>query len=202
MQIILMERVDNLGQMGDVVDVKAGYARNFLLPRHKALRATKANIEYFESRRKDIEATNLEKRKEAEAVSTKIDGASCTLIRQAGESGQLYGSVSPRDIVASLAEQGYTVDRTQIRLDRPIKELGIHEVRVALHPEVNVTVSVNVARTDEEALRQVSDATEAELEAEQFFESEEVARQALEEIEEAEAANPDGEEIDEDEDRA
>lgn len=188
MEIILLERIENLGQMGDVVTVKNGYARNFLLPQHKALRATKANMDYFEGQRKEIEANNLEKRKDAEAVAKKLEGTSCTLIRQAGESGQLYGSVNVRDIAHALGEQGYTVERQQVRLDSPIKALGLYEVRIKLHPEVDITVSVNVARSDEEAVRQATPAEIAEAEAEAFFESEEVAKQALEEIEEAEAA--------------
>lgn len=188
MEIILLERVENLGQMGDVVTVKNGFARNYLLPQHKALRATKANIQRFEGERQEIEARNIEKRKEAEGVARKMEGANCTLIRQAGDSGQLYGSVSARDVMAALQEAGYTVEKGQVRLDRPIKTLGIHDVRVALHPEVYITVTVNVARSDEEAVRQATATDEAFAEAEQFFESEEIARQALEEIEGAEEA--------------
>jgi large subunit ribosomal protein L9 len=200
MEIILLERVENLGQMGDVVKVKNGFARNFLLPQKKALRATKGNLEHFETQRKEIEARNLEKRKEAEAVAGKMDGAACTLIRQAGDSGQLYGSVSARDVMAALQEAGYSVERGQVRLDRPIKTLGIHDVRVALHPEVYITVSVNVARSDAEAERQASGEDEAAAEAEKFFESEEIARQALEEIEGAEGES--AEETDEEEEQA
>lgn len=202
MEIILLERVENLGQMGDVVKVKNGFARNFLLPQKKALRATKSNIGHFESQRKEIEARNLEKRKEAETVATRMEGASCKLIRQAGDSGQLYGSVSARDVMAALQEAGYSVERGQVRLDRPIKTLGIHEVRVALHPEVYIAVSVNVARSDAEAELQASGEEEAIAEAEKYFESEEIARQALEEIEEAEGEDEFGEDEAEEEDKA
>jgi len=188
MEIILLERVENLGQMGDVVQVRPGYARNYLLPQRKALRATPENMAHFESRRKEIEARNLEKRKEAEAVAARMVDVRCTIIRQAGESGQLYGSVTVRDIADALNEQGYTVERQQVRLDKPIKALGLYDVRIKLHPEVDVTVSVNIARSDEEAIRQATPTEVAEAEAETFFESEELARQALEEIEEAEAA--------------
>jgi large subunit ribosomal protein L9 len=151
MEIILLERVEKLGQMGDVVRVRDGYGRNFLIPQGKALRATKANLAEFQSRRAQLEAANLERRQEAEAVAGKVQGRSVTIIRQAGESGQLYGSVSARDIVAAFAEDGLNLERQQIRLDAPLKALGIHEVRVALHPEVQVTVTVNVARSAEEA---------------------------------------------------
>jgi large subunit ribosomal protein L9 len=151
MEVILLERVEKLGQMGDVVNVKNGYARNFLLPRKKALRATKSNISYFETQRKDLEARNLENRAEAEAVAGKMEGAKVILIRQAGETGQLYGSVSARDIAISLTEDGYKVERSQVVLDRPIKILGLHEIRVVLHPEVSQLIEANVARSPEEA---------------------------------------------------
>lgn len=153
MQIILLERVGRLGQMGDVVKVRDGYARNFLLPKGKALRATKANMAHFETRRAQLEAENLEQKSEAEAVAAKLDGKSFMALRQASEGGQLYGSVSTRDIAEAVTEGGFSVMRTQIGLDRAIKTLGQHEVRVMLHPEVFVTVMINVARTVEEAER-------------------------------------------------
>lgn len=156
MQLILMERVAKLGQMGDVVKVRDGYARNFLLPQGKALRATKANMERFESERVHLEARNLERRGEAESVATKMDGTALIVVRQAGETGQLYGSVSPRDIADDLTEKGFAVTRSQINLNNPIKAIGLHDVEVSLHPEVQVMVSVNVARSLDEAERQAA----------------------------------------------
>lgn len=150
-QVILLERVENLGQMGDVVKVKQGYARNFLLPQKKALRATKDNVSYFESRRAQLEADNLSRKSEAESVSAKMDKARIIVVRQAGESGQLYGSVSARDIADGLTASGYTVEKRQVVIDRPIKTIGIHAVRVVLHPEVSVGVFVNVGQSEEEA---------------------------------------------------
>jgi large subunit ribosomal protein L9 len=154
MQVILLERIGRLGQMGDVVKVRDGYARNFLLPKGKALRATKDNMVRFEKERVQLEARNLELKKEADAVSTKLAGKSFVAIRSASDTGQLYGSVSTRDISDIITEGGYSIERTQVLLDRPIKMLGLHEVRVSLHPEVEVKVAVNVARTAEEAERQ------------------------------------------------
>jgi large subunit ribosomal protein L9 len=154
MQIILLERIGRLGQMGDVVRVKDGYARNFLLPRGKALRATKDNMVRFERERHQLEARNLELKRDAEAVSGKLIGLSFVVLRQAGDGGQLYGSVSTRDIADLVTAGGFTVARNQILLDRPIKNLGLHDVRVSLHAEVEVKVIVNVARTEEEAQRQ------------------------------------------------
>jgi large subunit ribosomal protein L9 len=151
MDVILLERVHNLGQIGDVVKVKAGFARNFLLPQRKALRATEANRTKFESQRAQIEASNLEKRGEAEKIRGKIEGLKVVLIRQAGETGQLFGSVNARDIADAVTAAGFTVDRRQVILDRPIKTLGLHPVRVALHPEVIVSVTANVAKSTEEA---------------------------------------------------
>jgi large subunit ribosomal protein L9 len=151
MDVILLERVHNLGQIGDVVKVKAGFARNFLLPQRKALRATEANRAKFESQRAQIEASNLEKRGEAEKIRGKIEGLKVVLIRQAGETGQLFGSVNARDIADAVTAAGFTVDRRQVILDRPIKTLGLHPVRVALHPEVIVSVTANVAKSTEEA---------------------------------------------------
>jgi large subunit ribosomal protein L9 len=151
MDVILLERIEKLGQMGDVVKVKPGFARNYLLPQKKALRATEANKARFTQQRAQLEATNLERRQEAEAISGKVDGLKVVLVRQAGETGQLYGSVSPRDIAEAVSAAGVSVERRQILMDRPIKMLGLHPVRVALHPEVIVTVTANVAKSAEEA---------------------------------------------------
>ncbi|HVV66055.1 MAG TPA: 50S ribosomal protein L9 [Rhizomicrobium sp.] len=153
MQVILLERVEKLGQMGDEVRVKDGFARNYLLPQKKALRANKTNREYFQAQRAQLEARNLERKSEAEKVSTKLDGQSFTLLRQAGDRGQLYGSVSPRDIAEAITAGGFSVSRTQIALDKPIKEIGKYAMSVALHPEVRVKVSIVVARTEDEADR-------------------------------------------------
>jgi large subunit ribosomal protein L9 len=154
MDVILLERVAKLGQMGDTVRVKDGFARNFLLPRGKALRATKDNKARFETQRAQLEARNLELRKEAEAVAEKLEGQSFTVIRQAGESGVLYGSVSTRDLAEAMTSGGFSVSREQIVLNAPIKTLGLHTVPVTLHPEVQVKVTLNVARSPEEAERQ------------------------------------------------
>jgi large subunit ribosomal protein L9 len=154
MEVILLERVAKLGQMGETVRVKDGFARNFLLPRGKALRATKENKERFETQRTQLEARNLERRKEAEAVAEKLNGQSFTVIRQAGETGVLYGSVSSRDLAETLTGGGFTLSREQLVLNAPIKTLGLHSVPVALHPEVEATVTINVARSPEEAERQ------------------------------------------------
>ena len=151
MQIILLERIENLGQMGEVVRVKPGYARNYLLPQNKAVRATEENRKRFEEQRTQLEANNLERRTEAQAIAAKLDGVSVVLIRQAGEGGQLYGSVTARDIADAITAAGFTLDRQQIRLNQPIKSLGLHKVKVGLHPEVIVVVVVNVARTQEQA---------------------------------------------------
>ena len=154
MEIILLERVEKLGQMGQVVNVRPGYARNFLLPQKKALRATKANLALFESRKAALQTLNLEKRTEAEYVSKKMEGVSVVIIRQAGETGMLYGSVSARDVAESLTAAGYEANRQQVAIDQPIKTLGLAKVRVILHPEVSVGVTVNVARSAEEAALQ------------------------------------------------
>jgi len=151
MDVILLERIEKLGAIGDVVKVKNGYARNFLLPRGKALRANEANRKVFEANRERIEADNAERRSAAEKDSKKIDGAKIQLIRQASNTGQLYGSVSARDIVEALEADGAHVTKSQVVLDRPIKAIGMHEIRIALHPEVAVSVKVNVARSPEEA---------------------------------------------------
>jgi large subunit ribosomal protein L9 len=154
MQVILLERVEKLGQMGDEVRVKDGFARNFLLPKKKALRATKANREYFQAQKVQLEARNLERRKEAEAVAQKLNGQSFVLIRQAGDRGQLYGSVSPRDVAAAAGAGGFTIDRNQVQISQAIKAIGLFTIPVVLHPEVRVSVTVNVARSEDEAERQ------------------------------------------------
>lgn len=151
MEIILLERVEKLGQMGQVVDVKPGYARNFLLPQKKAMRATKDNLKYFETQKVRLEAMNLERRKDAEAASGKLGGLAVVITRQAGETGHLYGSVSARDIAEAAERSGFVIERTQVAIDHPIKTLGLYKVRVILHPEVSVAITVNVARTAEEA---------------------------------------------------
>ena len=153
MEVILLERVGKLGQMGDTVRVKDGFARNFLLPQGKALRATKDNRAKFESMKTQLEARNLELKSEAEKVGAKLDGQSFVVIRQASETGQLYGSVSPRDIVGILTAGGFTVSRGQIALNTPIKSIGLHRVPVALHPEIEVSITINVARSADEAER-------------------------------------------------
>ncbi len=164
-EIVLMERVERLGQMGDVVRVKPGFARNFLLPQGKALRATKENLALFESRRAQLEAENLRRKEEAEAVAGKMEGLVVTLIRQAGGTNQLYGSVTGRDVAEGVREAGFTIHARQVLLERAIKELGMHEVRVALHPEVTVNVMANVARTVEEAEIQATGGTVEQEEA-------------------------------------
>jgi large subunit ribosomal protein L9 len=151
MEVILLERIEKLGAIGDVVKVKNGYARNFLLPNGKALRANESNRKVFESNRERIEATNAERRTAAEADSKGIDGTTVQLIRQASNTGQLYGSVSARDLAELLEAEGHKIAKNQIVLDRPIKAIGVHDVRIALHPEVSVTIHVNVARSPEEA---------------------------------------------------
>jgi large subunit ribosomal protein L9 len=179
MEVILMERIEKLGQMGDVVSVKPGFARNYLLPQKKALRATKSNMARFETQRAQLEAENLTRREEAQRVAKDLEGMTVVLIRQAGESGQLYGSVNSRDVAEAVTAAGVTVERSQIDLGAVIKALGLHKVRVQLHPEVAVTVTANVARSEEEAkvqiesgrmvstedMRQAEEAAEAELEA-------------------------------------
>ncbi len=160
MELILLEKVNNLGLMGDLVRVKPGYARNYLLPLKKALKNTEENRKYFEDKRVEIEARNLELRNEAEAVSEKIDGQSFIVIRSASETGSLYGSVSKRDIATATTESGLSIDRKQIELNRPFKEIGIYEVKVNLHPEVETCIYINIARTVEEAEAQVDNGEE------------------------------------------
>ncbi len=168
MEVVLLERVEKLGQMGDVVSVKNGYARNYLLPQKKALRASKENLSVFEAQRAQLEAENLKRREEAEKVGEKLDGEAVVLIRAASESQQLYGSVSTQDIAKAVTEAGLTVNRKQIELDMVLKTLGLHDIKVRLHPEVAVSVTVNIARSHEEAEIQargesVEEAAEAKL---------------------------------------
>lgn len=198
MQVILLERIGHLGQMGDVVNVKNGYARNYLLPQKKAMRATEANIAYFETQRVQLEANNLERKNEADAVGEKLNGQTFVAIRQAGDTGQLYGSVSTRDISEAITEGGFSVERRQVVLNSPIKELGLHEVDITLHPEVTVKIVMNVARTEDEAERQArgEDVTvikDEELDLETF----DPDAEENEGVEEAEEAAPEGEEASE-----
>jgi large subunit ribosomal protein L9 len=168
MQVILLERVEKLGQIGDEVKVKDGFARNFLLPKKKALRATKANREYFQTQKAQIEANNLRLKGEAQKVADKLEGQKFVLIRQAGDRGQLYGSVSPRDVADAMEKAGFKVDRHQVHISVAIKHIGLFTIPVVLHPEVKVNVTVNVARSEDEAERQargedvLADRTEAE----------------------------------------
>ena len=190
MEVILLERIEKLGQMGDVVTVKPGYARNFLLPRKKAMRATESNRAVFEAQRAQLEAENLKRREEAEAVAEKLDGMSVVLIRQAGDSGQLYGSVTARDISDAVTEAGVTINRNQVAMDKVIKTLGLHAVKVRLHPEVSVEVTGNVARSEEEAVTQAE--TGKMVSAEELRAAEDAVAEDLETIAEADDRN-DGE---------
>jgi large subunit ribosomal protein L9 len=167
MDIILLERVAKLGQMGDVVSVKQGYARNYLLPQRKALRANATNLKAFEDQKAQLEARNLETRKEAEALATKLDGVTFVVIRAASDGGSLYGSVSPRDIEREAKAQGYDIDRKQVVIGDPIKELGLRDVTIHLHPEVEATITLNVARSPEEAEVQASGKSIQQLAAEE-----------------------------------
>ena len=211
MEVILLERVEKLGAIGDVVTVKNGFARNYLLPRKKALRANEANKKLFEANRARIEAENADKRAEAEAASKTVDGKTVQLIRQASNVGHLYGSVSARDIVEALEGQGARVSKSQIVLDRPIKAIGVHEVKVALHPEVAVTVKVNVARSPEEAdlqaqgvdvLQQMFEEQAAPLVAEELAAEAETAELAGEPAAAEAEAEPAGEAVAADETEA
>ena len=171
MQVILLERVAKLGQMGEVVEVKPGYARNYLLPQGKALTASAANIASFESQKAQLEARNLETKKEAEALAQKLDGQQFVVIRSASDGGNLYGSVTTRDAAMVATEEGYTVDKKQVLIRQPIKTLGLHEVEVHLHPEVMVVINLNVARSPEEAELQASGKSIQELAAEEAAEA-------------------------------
>ena len=199
MEVILLERVTNLGQMGEVVRVKDGFARNFLLPRGKALRATDDNRKRFETMKVELEARNLELKGDAQKVADKLNGQSFTVLRQAAEGGQLYGSVSPRDIAALASDRGFALSRSQIALNTPIKMIGLHKVPVTLHPEVEVTINITVARNADEAQRigrgedvtvLRDEAAEAEAEAERFFEPEAAEARRERETPEEEGAEP------------
>jgi large subunit ribosomal protein L9 len=198
MQVILLERVEKLGQMGEEVRVKSGFARNFLLPQKKALRATKANREYFQTQKTQLEARNLERKGEAGKIAKTLEGKVFALLRQAGDRGQLYGSVSPRDIADAITAGGFSVNRGQVPLDQAIKTIGLFTVHVVLHPEVRVPVTINVARTEDEAERQARGedvlaeqspeqeaAVEATANAEAMFEEGAAPKEAGEEAEEA-----------------
>lgn len=197
MDVILLERIDKLGQMGDVVKVKTGYARNFLLPQKKALRATDANRTYFESRRSELEAINLERKGEAEAVAKKMEGLHLVLVRQAGEGGQLYGSVTARDVADALKEDGVTMDRGQVELNAAIKQLGKFTVPVKLHPEVSVDIDITVSRSMDQAdidaagslLEREEDAAEAAVQGQEAEQArdEELDTQAADEAKAAAA---------------
>ncbi|MDX5384197.1 MAG: 50S ribosomal protein L9 [Rhodobacterales bacterium] len=192
MQVILLERVAKLGQMGDVVNVKPGFARNYLLPQGKALTASERNIADFEARKAQLEARNLETRKEAEALGERLAGQVFVVIRSASDGGALYGSVTPRDAAEAAEAGGFTVDRKQIVLTRPIKDLGLHDVSVTLHPEVEVTIQLNVARSPEEAELQAAGKSIQELAAEAEAEAEFEISELFDEIG---AANEDGEDM-------
>jgi len=189
MEVILLERIERLGQMGDVVNVKPGFARNFLLPQGKALRASKDNLTHFESRRAQLEAENLERKGEAEKVAAKLEGMVVPVIRAAGDSGQLYGSVTSRDIANAVTAEGVTINKNQVVLDRALKVLGLEEIRIVLHPEVSVNITVNIARSADEADQQkllgravgTDEAEEAEEAEEEARLSAEAAAELLEE---------------------
>ena len=191
MEVILLERIEKLGGMGDIVGVKDGYARNFLLPRKKALRATPENMQRFEHEREALEQLNSDRRDAASSAATRLEGESIVLIRQASDTLQLYGSVSARDIAEAMGERGADVRRQQVRLDRPIKSLGVHDVRIALHPEVTVTVKVNVARSPEEAEIQARGGTILDDDEEDAAEGAEVEAAADEGAAEAEDSSDD-----------
>ncbi len=199
MEVILLERVANLGQMGEVVRVKDGFARNFLLPRGKALRATQDNRTRFETMKVELEARNLELKGDAQKVAGKLNGQSFTVLRQAAEGGQLYGSVSPRDIAVLASDKGFALSRSQIALNTPIKMIGLHKVPVTLHPEVDVTINITVARNADEAQRigRGEDVTvlreegaEIEAEAERFFEPDAAEARRASETPEEEGTQP------------
>jgi large subunit ribosomal protein L9 len=190
LDVILLERVENLGQMGQVVKVRPGYARNFLLPQKKAMRATKDNLVYFEKQRAQLEAQNLTRKSEAEQVGEKLNGLKVVLIRQAGESGQLYGSVSARDLSDAVTAAGFTITRGQIVLEKPIKTLGLFPLRVTLHPEVSVQVMANVAQSAEEAEMQAEGIDPLKLAAEAAAREAEEQRQAAAEAAAQNEASP------------
>lgn len=203
MELILLERVAKLGQMGEIVSVRPGYARNYLLPQGKAIRATEANKARFESERAQLEARNLEAKSEAESLKERIGEKTVILIRAASETGQMYGSVSPRDLADALTEEGVSINRTQISLERPIKSIGMHDVTVVLHPEVELIVTANVARSMDEAERQAAgedlSRTERDEDSFEFEEDLELDEELLEEIEGEEEAEEASEEAAEEE---
>lgn len=186
MDVILLERIGRLGQMGETVKVKDGYARNFLLPQGKALRANEANKKKFEGQRAQLEAQNLERKTEADAVAEKLNGKSFIVVRSAGETGQLYGSVSTRDIAEIITENGFNLHRNQVELNNPIKTIGVHQIVVSLHPEVEVTVAINIARTTEEAERQEKGEDLTSIEAIYGIEEQELSEEYFDEDEEGE----------------
>ncbi|MBV2142550.1 50S ribosomal protein L9 [Falsochrobactrum sp. TDYN1] len=186
MDVILLERIGRLGQMGETVKVKDGYARNFLLPQGKALRANEANKKKFEGQRAQLEAQNLERKKEADAVAEKLNGTSFVVVRSAGETGQLYGSVSTRDIAEIVTENGFSLHRNQVELNHPIKTIGVHQIVISLHPEVEVTVAINIARSTEEAERQSKGEDLTTIEAIYGIEEQPLAEEYFDEDEEAE----------------
>ena len=200
MQVILLERVAKLGQMGDVVSVKDGYARNFLLPQKKALWASEANIKQFESEKAQLEARNLETKKEAEAMAERLNGQKFVVIRQASDGGNLYGSVTTRDAADAATEAGFTVERRQVNITSPIKELGIHKIAITLHPEVDAEIELNVARSEEEADLQAKgvniaeqaaeEEAQAELEIAELFD--EIGAAELDELERSDEEGPQG----------
>jgi large subunit ribosomal protein L9 len=175
--LILLERVEKLGQMGQRVKVKPGFARNYLLPQKKAMRATKENLAYFESQRAQLEANNLHRKSEATEIGAKLEGLSVILVRQAGEGGQLYGSVSVRDIAEAVSGAGFTIEKRQVVLERPIKNLGLHSLSIVLHPEVSVAITANVARSAEEAEMQAKGIDPLRLRDEDDIQPEPVARE-------------------------
>ena len=186
MQVILLERIAKLGQMGDIVSVKDGYARNFLLPQKKALWASEANIKQFEEQKVQLEARNIETRKEADALAGKLDGKQFVVIRQASDGGSLYGSVTPRDAVEVASEAGFTLDKRQVAIEAPIKELGVHGVAVRLHPEVEIQIQLNVARSEDEAALQARGINVAEQAAEDEAKAELEIAELFDEIGDAE----------------
>ena len=188
MQIILLERVEKLGQMGDLVTVKPGYARNFLLPQGKAMRANKANLERFEAEKAQREADNLQRRSEAETEAKKMSGLAISMVRAASEMGQLFGSVTSRDIAEGVTEAGFTIQRSQVVMDKSIKTLGLHDIRVTLHPEVAVTVVVNVARSMDEADTQLKTGVAVTGGVQDVDDEPDAIAEAIAAVEEVEAA--------------
>ena len=194
MEIILLERVEKLGQMGDVVSVKPGYARNFLLPQGKALRANKGNLDKFETEKSQREADNLARRSDAETESGKMDGLAVSMVRAASEMGQLFGSVTARDIADAVTDAGFTINRTQVIMEKSIKTLGLHDTRVRLHPEVTVTVKVNVARSLDEAETQLRTGVAVTGLIDDYDDDDDIVEEvAVEEAPAAEAGAPEGE---------